>query len=265
MLKIRAMIAWPLILCICVMRATIASAGAEIESLPDTIVKIKPAIVGIGTYEKRRRPPAILFGTGFAVTDGRHVVTNAHVIPEKIDEKRKEFLGVFSSRGGKLSIFPAKEVRMDKEHDLCLLVFEGQALAALELGDDTRVREGDLYAFTGFPLGVILGLNAATHRGIISAITPIAIPSNAIRPLDKALVNRLQAPYPVFQLDATAYPGNSGSPLYDVKTGRVIGIINKVFVKESKEHGISNPSGITYAIPVCHVKKLLQDSFGSRP
>ena len=38
--------------------------------------------------------------------------------------------------------------------------------------------------------------------------------------------------YPIFQLDATAYPGNSGSPLYDPESGEVIAVINMVFVKQ---------------------------------
>jgi len=62
----------------------------------------------------------------------------------------------------------------------------------------------------------------------------------------------------VFQLDAVAYPGNSGSPLYDVETGRVIGVINSVYVKKTKETAISSPSGITYAVPVDYVRALLK-------
>ena len=54
----------------------------------------------------------------------------------------------------------------------------------------------------------------------------------------------------IFQLDATAYPGNSGSLLYDPETGEVVGVINKVFVKESKEAFLEKPNGITYATPV---------------
>jgi S1-C subfamily serine protease len=248
------------ILCCWFLGIGAAVADSGMEELPDTIAKIKPSIVGIGTYDTLRRPPIIFTGTGFVVTDGHHVVTNAHVIEGKIDKRANEYTAVFSGRGERISIYPAKVVRIDKEHDLCLLSFKGRALPSLKLGDEKQVREGQLYAFTGYPLGVVLGLNAATHRGIISAITPIALPSNTIRPLDKTLVDRLQAPYPVFQLDATAYPGNSGSPLYDVKTGQVIGIINKVFVKGSKENAITNPSGITYAIPVSHIKQLLRDA-----
>jgi hypothetical protein len=38
--------------------------------------------------------------------------------------------------------------------------------------------------------------------------------------------------------------------LYDAQSGEVVGILNKVFVKESKESVLEKPSGISYAIPV---------------
>jgi S1-C subfamily serine protease len=63
--------------------------------------------------------------------------------------------------------------------------------------------------------------------------------------------------FPVLQLDATAYPGNSGSPLYEIETGRVVGIINMVFVKGTRESTLSQPSGITFAVPVRHLEELL--------
>ena len=128
----------------------------------------------------------------------------------------------------------------------------------MPLGDADRVREGETYAFTGFPIGMVLGLNAVTHRAIISAITPIVIPQLSGQQLDKKVVTRLTAPYNVFQLDATAYPGNSGSPLYHPDTGRVIGVINKVFIQETKETVIQKPSGISYAIPIIYLKELLK-------
>jgi S1-C subfamily serine protease len=76
--------------------------------------------------------------------------------------------------------------------------------------------------------------------------------------LEKKIISRLTAPYNVFQLDATAYPGNSGSPLYHPDTGQVMGIINKVFIQETKETVIQKPSGISYAIPVNHLQELLK-------
>ena len=149
---------------------------------------------------------------------------------------------------------------MDVEHDLALLRVNGKALPHMRLGNSQRVREGQSIAFTGFPIGTVLGLYPATHRGIVSAITPIAIPAGSSRQLDAAMIKRLRNPYNVFQLDATAYPGNSGSPLYDPNTGRVLGVINMVFVKGTKENVLSQPSGITYAIPGQYVRALLKEA-----
>jgi S1-C subfamily serine protease len=105
---------------------------------------------------------------------------------------------------------------------------------------------------------MVLGLHPVTHRGIISAITPIVIPQLSAQQLEKKTLARLIAPYDIFQLDATAYPGNSGSPLYQIADARVIGILNKVFVQQSKETLIQQPSGISYAIPIKHLLELMK-------
>jgi S1-C subfamily serine protease len=106
---------------------------------------------------------------------------------------------------------------------------------------------------------MVLGLHAATHRATLAAITPIVMPSLSSRKLDaRQLVQLQRTSFDIFQLDGTAYPGNSGSPVYDPASGEVWGVINAVFVKGLKETAISNPSGITYAIPVKHVKALMQ-------
>jgi serine protease Do len=234
------------------------SLAADGNSLPDTIAKVKPAVVAIGTFQKIRRPPSIFRGTGFAVADGLHVVTNAHVLPDKIDAEKREVIAVFAGNTNQMEIREATKLAEDREHDLAVLKITGRPLATVTLGSPQRVREGDVYAFTGFPIGMVLGLNAVTHRGIVSAISPIAIPQLSAQLLEKNVVARLTAPYNVFQLDATAYPGNSGSPLYDPASGQVVGIINKVFVQESKETVIQKPSGISYAIPVNHIRDLLR-------
>ena len=43
----------------------------------------------------------------------------------------------------------------------------------------------------------------------------------------------------------------------DPATGEVIGVLNMVFVKSTKESVLSDPSGISYAIPVEYLHKLL--------
>jgi S1-C subfamily serine protease len=233
---------------------TVASA----QNLPDTIEKIKPAIVGIGTFQKTRRPPAVFQGTGFVIADGLHVVTNAHVLPEKLDSEKKEMIAVFAGTAAAIEMREATRLAEDRDHDIAVLRITGRPLTAIALGDSNRVREGETYAFTGFPMGMMLGLNAVTHRAVVSAITPIVIPQLLGQQLEKKILTRLAAPYNVFQLDATAYPGNSGSPLYHLESGQVIGIINKVFVQETKETVIQKPSGISYAIPIVYLQELLK-------
>jgi S1-C subfamily serine protease len=94
---------------------------------------------------------------------------------------------------------------------------------------------------------------------MVSAITPIAIPQARSAELNPKVIRRLSSgSFAVFQLDATAYPGNSGSPVYDPETAEVMGIVNMVFVKGTKETALTQPSGITYAIPANHLRDLLQ-------
>ena len=115
-------------------------------------------------------------------------------------------------------------------------------------------------AFTGFPIGAVLGIFPATHQGIIAAITPDAIPAKTAEQLSTTMLRRLGATQLIYQLDATAYPGNSGSPVYDKSNGNVIGVINKVIVRDTKESALSAPSGISYAVPVQYVRELIDRS-----
>ncbi len=235
------------------------------QSLPQVIKQIKPSIVGIGTFQATRRPPSSLKGTGFVVADGYHVVTNYHVIPKKINTEKKESLVIFyhqSSPGekGKIKYRKARVIARDEEHDLALLRVEGRKFPALKIETTRKPQEGELIAFTGFPIGAVLGLFPVTHRGIISAISPVVIPAPSSSTLTVKMIKRLKNPYFVYQLDATAYPGNSGSPMFDAGNGKVLGVINKVFIKESKESVLQKPSGITYAIPNKYIIKLLHQS-----
>jgi S1-C subfamily serine protease len=93
---------------------------------------------------------------------------------------------------------------------------------------------------------------------MISAITPIALPQVNAKRLEPAVVSRLRTQrFDVFQLDATAFPGNSGSPLFSADSGEVFAIVNKGLVTGTKEAALSNPTGITYAIPIRYLHDLL--------
>jgi S1-C subfamily serine protease len=216
-------------------------------------------VVGVGTFLKTRSPSVLFVGTGFAVADGRHVITNAHTFARPLDATKMEIPIVLVSKDGVPQPREAELLATDKEHDLALLKISGDPLPALKLGDSDTVREGRMLAFTGFPIGLVLGFHPATHRGMVAALTPVALPGITAKQLTARSISRIRdSVYRVFQLDGTAYPGNSGSPLYDPEDGTVYGVINSVFVQGTRESAISRPSGITYAIPSRYVRELLQ-------
>ena len=220
------------------------------------IKRVKPSIVAVGTHYFKDTPRLKYRGTGFAVGDGTVIITNAHTINTVKEEKRLPHLRIFHQNFDQRGV-TASLLYEDQVHDLVLLRIEGTPLPPLKLADSSNVQEGEAIAFTGYPLGLVLGLNPTTHAGIISAISPIVLPSPKARAIKKELVEFMRQPYEVFQIDATAYPGNSGSPVFRVPSGDVIGIVNMVFVKGKKENLLKDPSGITYAIPSNYARSLI--------
>lgn len=227
--------------------------------LADTIEHIKPSIVVVGTYKKTDSPQFTMRGTGFIVSNGNLVATNAHVVPDATAQDAPTLVVRFRASNGEPQIRRAFLAARDNKHDLAILRIDGPALPAMKLANSDLAREGQSIAFTGFPIGGALGFSPVTHRGIISSITPIALPSGNSQQLNTKQIRHLKTgSFDIFQLDGTAYPGNSGSPVFDVNTKEVIGVINMVFIKGSKEAALSNPSGISYAIPINHLWQLLE-------
>ncbi len=231
---------------------------AQSSELADTLDNIKPSVVGVGVYTPTGRPKNQLYGTGFVVANGQYIITNHHVVPDTLDSSLKQQLAIFVGSGKQAVVRKARLLDSSAKYDLALLQVEGPPLPAMTLAGEDFIREGSYVAFTGFPIGAVLGLYPVTHRGIIASITPTIAPVADARQINIAMLKRLRDPYLVYQLDATAYPGNSGSALYEISSGKVVGVINKVFVQKTKEGVITNPSGITYAIPIKHVLALLK-------
>lgn len=237
-----------------------AAARAGLEEL---IAKAKPSVVAVGVFSPTGSPRFGFRGTGFVVEQGNVVVTNAHVLPDPLPaadaaEGLRVVVPASASDGAQLR--PATLLRLDRSRDLALLRIDGPPLPALTLAAPGSVREGNAIAIIGFPLGGALGFTPVTHRGIVASITAIAPPAPTAQSLSPQAVNRLrQGSFDIYQLDATAYPGNSGGPVLDVASGAVIAVINMVLVRGSKENALSAPSGISYAIPVQFVAGLLNE------
>lgn len=233
---------------------------AQAGTLPQTIQQVKRSVVAVGTYQLLRSPRAEFRGTGYAVGDGLHVVTNHHVVSKLVDVQRNEMLGIFTGSGETAQFRRAQIAVSDALHDVVLLKFAGAPLPVLEIGDSDAVQEGWELYFTGYPIGTVLGLYPSSIRAGIASITPIVRPAPNTRYLDARSVRRAGNPFNVFQIDGISYPGNSGSPLYDPQTGIVYGTVNSTFVKSTKENVLKDPSAISYAIPSRYVKALLKQA-----
>ena len=240
------------LLCLCFSSMALAQ---QTQSLPGLIKQIKPSVVGIAIYAPIESSAPQILGTGFVVGNGKYIVTNYHVVSKELDIRIVQNFVALSGSGPSPTIHKMEIVAIDPVHDIAILSID-KTLPALKLANDNLVDAGTSVFFTGFPIGAVLGLYPATHQGIIAAITPDVNPARNANQLTLQMLERLKTPFMVYQLDATAYPGNSGSPVFNRNNSEVVAIINKVFVSEGKESALTNPSGISYAIPIRDLRKL---------
>ncbi|MGE0666449.1 MAG: serine protease [Sphingomonadales bacterium] len=224
----------------------LAAVPARADGIVELIAAVKPSVVAIGTHDATRRPPDAILGTGFAVGDGNHVLTALHVVRGA----PAGALSIYVGKGDDAEIFRVTQVAADPDNDMALLRIDGKTLPALRLFLGKPLEEGEEVAFTGYPVGAVYGLYPATHRGIVSAVTPIARaqvkPGDLTPDMIRAIDRRIMA----YQLDATSFPGNSGGPMLDPSDGAVVGMINSTYVQQTKDSALDRPSGVTFAMPI---------------
>ncbi len=239
-------------------------AAASANGLPGLIAAARPSVLPVGTFSATDSPRFGFRGTGFVVGDGTLVATSFHVLAPGADTSEPGAgpqMMVMLGRSGEQPIGRrARVVATDRARDLALLRIEGPPLKPLELAEAGSAREGQDIALMGFPIGGTLGYAPVTHRGIVASITTAALPAATASNLDaRALLRLREGNFELLQLDATAYPGNSGGPVFDAATGRVIGVVNMVLVKAGRESALSAPTGISYAVPVAALRSLMAE------
>jgi serine protease Do len=229
--------------------------SAKAAAFIDIVAKVKESVVGIALLLPTRTAPAQTVGTGFAVGNGRIIVTSLHVVRQQ-DPQIGQILFVLLQNGAQIDRRRAKILVVNRLTDLALLEIEGEPLPALKLRESVDMApDGSEVGITGFPIGNVLGFQPTTTRGIVSARPENRTPELNSNSLDAATI---RAPrFFIYQLDVIAYPGNSGGPVYDSQTGEVIGVVAAGFIKSQKEKVLSDPSAITYAIPSGHIRDLL--------
>ncbi|GAB4034966.1 MAG: hypothetical protein Fur0014_00250 [Rubrivivax sp.] len=232
-----------------------AAALPVAAGVPEIVQTARASVLPIGRFDPLASPRFGFRGTAFVVGDGRQVITCDHVVPA--GETPAWVLQRPLPDGGQE--WRRLDLRArDPAHDLALLALDGEPLPALALARDDAPREGQDVLVMGFPIGGVLGFQPVTHRGMVSSIAPQALPAaNAAALRDTGIAALRRGTFDILQLDATAYPGNSGGPVLDAATGQVLGVVNMVLAR-GREAALSAPSGISYAIPGRWVRALLE-------
>ncbi|MDW0150930.1 MAG: trypsin-like peptidase domain-containing protein [Nitrososphaeraceae archaeon] len=220
------------------------------ELLVNAIEKVSKNVVNIAsvrmvTDELLRIFPIEGVGSGIAIDNQGHILTNYHVV----DHARRLKVTLYDGR-----TFNAKVIGTDKLTDLAVLKIEHDSnnssnnnnnnnnnnpdnkaidsIPSAELGDSDNLKVGQIVIAVGNPFGLTGGPTVTS--GIISSL------NRNIEFEDGVLE--------LVQTDAAINPGNSGGPLVNTN-GEVIGINT---AKIPYAHGIG------FAVPVNTAKTILQ-------
>ena len=165
-----------------------------------------------------------------------YIVTNNHVIEAAATSGK---ITVEFSNGDQID---AKIVGRDKAYDVAVLQINRGNLAALNLGDSTKLVVGEPVMAVGSPLG----LASTVTTGIISALNR---PVSAGNVGAESFVNAIQT-------DAAINPGNSGGALVNAQ-GQIIGVNSAIATLSSG--GTSGSIGLGFAIPISEAKRVIDE------
>ncbi|MDQ7909157.1 trypsin-like peptidase domain-containing protein [Phytohabitans sp. ZYX-F-186] len=167
-------------------------------------------------------------GSGFAVDDQGHIITNNHVV---------EGGGSVTVVGPDGRRLPAEVVGRDPGSDIAVLrVDPSSGLRPLALAQPGTTRVGEPVLAVGSPLG----LSGTVTAGIVSA-------------LDRQVrLGNTGARRNAIQTDASINPGNSGGPLVNAR-GEVVGVNTAIATLEG-----SGNIGIGFAIPIEQAQQAAQ-------
>lgn len=164
-------------------------------------------------------------GSGFAIDDAGHVMTNHHVVDGSSSVRL--VLPDGTSTDGRV-------VGSDEDSDIAVIEASGLTVPAADLGRSADLRIGEPVIAVGSPLG----LNGTVTSGIISA-------------LERTSQRSAQ---PLVQTDASINPGNSGGPLVGLD-GRVVGVNTSIATLGYSSGNI----GIGFAVPIDDASQIADD------
>ncbi len=191
------------------------------------------SVVGVLTYQREfvsgQEPnlSPISSGTGFAIDENGHILTNNHVVAEGNAYK------IVTEDGTE---YEASLVGTDVDTEIAVLKVNGANLKPIKIGDSDALKTGELVVAIGNPLGQQLA-NSITV-GYVSSVSR-----------DMSLGDSRMG---MIQTDAAINPGNSGGPLVN-SNGEVIGIntMKNIYAGiDSNTGGVISAEGIGFAVPI---------------
>lgn len=207
--------------------------GFDVKNLAASIT---PSVVSIAV----KTPISGGTGSGWiyqSSSSTSYIITNNHVIDAAASGAGT--ITVEFSNGDQID---AKIVGRDKAYDLAVLQINRGNLAALNLGDSTKLVVGEPVMAVGSPLG----LASTVTTGIISALNR---PVSAGNIGGESYVNAIQT-------DAAINPGNSGGALVNAQ-GQIIGVNSAIATLSSG--GTSGSIGLGFAIPISEAKRVIDE------
>lgn len=228
------------------------------QKLSKKVKKIRSSIVAIGFSPAPNQ--ITITGSGFCVSNDGKILTAAHVYNQTPPQSQLKIMGMAMTKQEENGLehytwLPLKLVKIDGKNDLSLFQLEGYGktlLKPVELDDSERSEVGDEAYFIGFPYAAQLmndgfGITLIVNKTIISNIKRDGVdPSH---------------PRNWFIVDAISNPGNSGCPLVNLETNKVVGIMTISFRTKSKTQSsldIREPMHIAGARPINLAKELLK-------
>jgi len=226
-------------------------------NLIKNIKEISPSIIAIGL--KQTENELVILGSGFSISKEGKILSAAHIYNQIKPEQKENLIGMAMTKREKNGLetytwFPLELIKSDDKNDVALFNmkdFDKTLLSPLDLSDSEKVEIGDEAYFIGFPYAAQMindgfGITLIVNKTIISNIK-----QDGVNP---------KHPRNWFIIDAISNLGNSGCPLLDLKTNKVIGMMTIAFRMKSQvqpDLDIREPMHIAGARPINLVKNLL--------
>lgn len=172
-------------------------------------------------------------GSGVVISEEGHLLTAAHVVPNKKLDR------ITLEANGRTRILDASVVAYDIINDIAVIKVNGRFTETVVLDDSENIMLGNSVYNIGYPysMGETVG-RGYIMQSVIGAVTD----ENGFRLADRIV------------LDIPDGPGTSGSAMFSAQTGRLAGIMKRMYNAARKGEP---PWMVRVATPVNKIRALL--------